>query len=52
MSEQNNRALLTNKIRQLSATRIKTNKIISYVDDCPSLKRFLLSSIDANLQKK
>jgi probable DNA repair protein len=52
MIELNNRALLTNKIRQLSATRIKTNKILSLCDGCPSLKEIFIKLNDANLTKK
>jgi probable DNA repair protein len=44
--------LLTNKIRQLSATRIKTNKILSLCDGCPSLKEIFIKLNDANLTKK
>ena len=52
MIELNNRALLTNKIRQLSATRIKTNEILSLCDGCPSLKEIFIKLNDANLTKK
>ena len=52
MIELNNRALLTNKISQLSATRIKTNKILSLCDGCPSLKEIFIKLNDANLTKK
>ena len=52
MSEQNNRALLTNKILQLSQPRIKTNEIISLCRDCPILKEIFIKLNTAKFQKK
>ena len=52
MIEQNNRSLLTNKILQLSATKIKTNKIISLCRDCPILKEIFIKLDNAKFLKK
>ena len=52
MSEQNNRALLTSKILQLSSTQIKTNEVISLSRDCPILKDIFIKLDNARFSQK
>ena len=52
MSEQNNRALLTSKILQLSQTQIKTNEVISLSRDCPILKDIFIKLDNARFSQK
>ena len=52
MSEQNNRALLTNKILSYLQLELKLMKLLVYVEIVLYLKRFLLSSIELSFQKK
>ena len=52
ISEQNNRALINNKILQLSKTKIINNEIISFCKDCPLLKEIFLKLNRVKFSKK
>ena len=52
INEQNNRALLTSKILQLSSTQIKTSEVISLIRDCPILKDIFIKLDNARFSQK
>ncbi len=51
-SELNNRALLTNKILQLSLTRIRASNIINLCNDCANLKEIFIALNSAKFSQK